>query len=721
MIVVLALSMSTSSRAQTVRVQNGTTVQISDGNVLDLEGGTMDLGGSGETARLEEQTGGRVTNGELQAVRELNTPSAANVAGLGAELSASADLGTVTVTRGHVAQSLDGDDSIQRYFSIDPSGTNSGLSATLTVQYADAELNGVDESTLELFRSTDGGASWTAEGQDARNAETNEVQLDGISSFSRWTLGGEPSFPHPTNLTADAATAEISLNWDGIQDPELQRYRIYRDTDPIFEHPSNAAPFDSVGASSTSFLDNPPADERYYYRVTAVSTSRGESTFSNEESAFLYPQEVQAQINRSFGAAADSTHYRLVAMPGEVDRPLSDAIGGQAGTDWQAFLDDGSDEDFFVRFDGSEPFTFRPGTGFWLTATNDWTVDETVQTVDLRGDSVATIPVREGWNVISNPTGKNVAWSRVEAQIGDPLQPIFGFDGAFVQPDTFRSARSGEAYYFFNDEADRDSLVIPYPGAVTPKSVAKSGGDESPVLAVSARSTSGDGPGSTVHVGIDENATRRVGPEDVIAPPGRFEDTSLRLVAPGERDSNRGRVLMTDRRPPASADAGHTFQLRLTSQTNGSVELTAEHLEAVDARSVALLHPEAGTSYDLTTEGAVQIETKGRATDLALAVGTDEYVKDETEAVVPSEVKLSAFPNPVRTQGTLEFTLPTAASVTLRVYDVLGREVTTLTEGRRTAGRHTVRLEADRLSSGVYFGRLHVGNQTRTHKFTVVR
>jgi hypothetical protein len=59
--------------------------------------------------------------------------------------------------------------------------------------------------------------------------------------------------------------------------------------------------------------------------------------------------------------------------------------------------------------------------------------------------------------------------------------------------------------------------------------------------------------------------------------------------------------------------------------------------------------------------------------------------------------------------------------VTLQVYDVLGRRVATLEQGRKKAGRHTARLETGRLSSGVYFGRLKAGEQTRTQKITVVR
>jgi hypothetical protein len=59
--------------------------------------------------------------------------------------------------------------------------------------------------------------------------------------------------------------------------------------------------------------------------------------------------------------------------------------------------------------------------------------------------------------------------------------------------------------------------------------------------------------------------------------------------------------------------------------------------------------------------------------------------------------------------------------VTLEVYDVLGRRVATLEQGQKEAGRHRVDLQTGQLSSGVYFGRLKAGGQTRTQKITVVR
>jgi hypothetical protein len=60
------------------------------------------------------------------------------------------------------------------------------------------------------------------------------------------------------------------------------------------------------------------------------------------------------------------------------------------------------------------------------------------------------------------------------------------------------------------------------------------------------------------------------------------------------------------------------------------------------------------------------------------------------------------------------------ADAQLHLYDVLGREVRAVRVPMKP-GRHELRLNTERLASGLYLLRLTVGDETRTHKLTVVR
>ncbi|GIV45296.1 MAG: hypothetical protein KatS3mg036_0114 [Ignavibacterium sp.] len=59
--------------------------------------------------------------------------------------------------------------------------------------------------------------------------------------------------------------------------------------------------------------------------------------------------------------------------------------------------------------------------------------------------------------------------------------------------------------------------------------------------------------------------------------------------------------------------------------------------------------------------------------------------------------------------------------VTLKVYDVLGKEVATLVNEEKPAGVYEVKFDASQLSSGIYFYKLSSGSFTETKKMTVLK
>lgn len=229
----LSLLIAVPSLAQEIHVQHDAVLEVSNGGVWDLEGSTMDFGAAGTTAHLAETAEGRVAGGRLTAVRALSGPNEVDVAGLGAELSASVDLGEVTVTRGHVVQTDgSGNESIARYYDVEPSQNNSGLDGALTHAYHEAELNGFAEADLAFFKSTDGGSSWSEEGQDGRDAQDNTVTIAGIESFSRWTLGSEAN-PLPVELAGFEATRSeerVQLQWETASEENNAGFEVQRRT-----------------------------------------------------------------------------------------------------------------------------------------------------------------------------------------------------------------------------------------------------------------------------------------------------------------------------------------------------------------------------------------------------------------------------------------------------------------------------------------------------------
>ena len=79
------------------------------------------------------------------------------------------------------------------------------------------------------------------------------------------------------------------------------------------------------------------------------------------------------------------------------------------------------------------------------------------------------------------------------------------------------------------------------------------------------------------------------------------------------------------------------------------------------------------------------------------------------------------YPNPFNPSTKISFSLPKAGDVKLAVYDISGKEITTLDKNYRTAGTHLVEFNASDLSSGVYFYKLETANFTDVKKMIFVK
>ena len=100
----------------------------------------------------------------------------------------------------------------------------------------------------------------------------------------------------------------------------------------------------------------------------------------------------------------------------------------------------------------------------------------------------------------------------------------------------------------------------------------------------------------------------------------------------------------------------------------------------------------------------------------------DAILTEAPEARVPVRFALQQnYPNPFNPTSTIVFTLPHLARVRLSLYDVLGREISTLAEGSYEAGSHRVTLDATALSSGVYVCRMTADDFSAARKIVVLR
>jgi hypothetical protein len=500
------------------------------------------------------------------------------------------------------------------------------------------------------------------------------------------------------------------------------------DGDPITFSLTEAPDRASIDSASGDFAFTPTVSQAGTTFEIGVQASDGNATADTSFAVIveaLNRGPIAVDIDQSFGDATDETNYRLLGLPGQVDLGIETTLSGDPGefNDWRVFWDDGSstEEEGLVEFDGSSQFNFQPGRGFWALSKNNWSVSETFQPVPLDDETGnASIPLHDGWNIISNPLGKDISWSSVQA-VNDVSQPLWSFTGSFDQSSSFSSAQSGQAYYFLND-GGLDELLIPFFESSGSEAAVASKKKEGEILRLDAL-VDGD-KASSVWVGTQPGAKEGRDEFDGFSPPGYFTEATL---SAGNENIESKHSLAVDVRP--SEAEGHTYDLVFETESEGRMTLQASGLsDLATEKQVRLYNKQNGRSLDLRSTPTADVEVSSGEAEFALLIGTSSYVEEAKSDLVPDELSLRQYPNPFQAQGqtTIEYSLPEQTEVSVKVYDVLGRRVRTLvSEETQRSGVHTLQWNArdkqgQAVASGVYFARLDAG-QTRSIKMVVVK
>lgn len=108
----------------------------------------------------------------------------------------------------------------------------------------------------------------------------------------------------------------------------------------------------------------------------------------------------------------------------------------------------------------------------------------------------------------------------------------------------------------------------------------------------------------------------------------------------------------------------------------------------------------------------------GNLSDPSIVTVTDIHQTRE----LPTEYALEQnYPNPFNPQTTIYYALPQSKYVRLIILNLLGQEIATLVDEMQDAGYKSVIFDTDRLSSGIYFYKLEVGNYCKMKKMILIK
>ena len=107
----------------------------------------------------------------------------------------------------------------------------------------------------------------------------------------------------------------------------------------------------------------------------------------------------------------------------------------------------------------------------------------------------------------------------------------------------------------------------------------------------------------------------------------------------------------------------------------------------------------------------------GKAFSIKLPTDVNDY-----SSILPKNFILSQnYPNPFNPTTTINYSAPKSGFVSIKVYDVLGREVATLINENKPAGNYSIQFNSGNLVSEVYFYRMQAGDFIQTKKLILLK
>ncbi len=132
----------------------------------------------------------------------------------------------------------------------------------------------------------------------------------------------------------------------------------------------------------------------------------------------------------------------------------------------------------------------------------------------------------------------------------------------------------------------------------------------------------------------------------------------------------------------------------------------------------------ARATYNNTTNNAISFGFQS-TDEMMIVFGAyykGELLSSVKESMTPEMFSLSQnYPNPFNPETSIRFSLPERGVVTLTVYDALGREIASPVNGTMEAGSHTIRFNAARIPSGIYFYTLRAGSFTAAKRMVLLK
>ena len=421
--------------------------------------------------------------------------------------------------------------------------------------------------------------------------------------------------------------------------------------------------------------------------------------------------------------------YRLVSTPIDLDSSspanvLEDDLGEYNTEDWRFFGLNANQS--YDEFPGAGAMV--PGAAFWLAVSAPGQSFNTGPGTSVLTDDSFPITLNPGWTFVGTPFNFPVAQVQLSRASGEALD-IRQFQGDWSEKTG--PLQPFEGYAVFAVEGDQ-LLVDPFPPSAAakwaPAAALKAEKDEAFAWAVGIEARGGKARDTDNVLAVSELAA--IGYDSMDRPEPPIIGDYISVYFPHDDWEVPSSRFNVDVRP--TFDASESWFFEVQTNVDEPVTLAFTGVESVPEQfEVVLFDRLLHQNIDLRETNTYQIRGAETGFDerFELLIGTPDAVDDMQPQLsdVPDRVSVESFPNPFYTFTTLEYGLPSLMPVTIHVYNLLGKRVTTLVENApRDAGMHAVQWDGtDRagnpVASGVYVFTVQAGPRQETRKVVVLR
>jgi len=513
-----------------------------------------------------------------------------------------------------------------------------------------------------------------------------------------YPVGGETFYHNET----------VTIFWQSSDASDLMSHKLYYAT------ASRSGAFvliDELSGASSSYEWHVPKFLLGQVQIKVVTT---DSMFNQQEIISNY---FNLQGRHTYNAG-----WSLISVPYLPTNTSADSMIGNYTSNYYYIYD-------YDRSEGYVPFEhIYNGDGYWLFTPDTITVG---MNGELVADS-AMVGLSPGWNMIGNALNEDVPASKLYLQregisynflaaadsgwISASFYAFLAGDLGYSNPDTLTS------WLGYWCAALDSNLTLIF------KASPKSGEEATPLDVVM---NTAEGWQKTLYVksgeqadmisvfGVHPNASdgfdaRRDAPEPPALPSNKNK-ISLYFTH-DDWNPILGNKYNKDIRSPLKVEETKVWQFSIAHA--GEVALAWDEIQ-MDGFSFILRDLSDSTSIDMTKNSSYPYVSTDVIRNFEIAVTKLETMKSGEP--VPNKYELRQnYPNPFNSTTVIQFRMKRAATATLQVYDVLGRVVF----GKQidaVKGLNVFQFKASRLSSGVYFYRLHADEFSATRKMMLLK